>query len=245
MQPEDRKNGAPPPAGAWSGRFSEPVDRLTQRYTASVSFDRRLAEFDILGSLAHARMLSRCGILPKVAEPVDLYTLTPKTTYPEDLPDVDWQLVVEKPVAAATIDTTRIAVQRGPYSIEYFARASWSDHATVMVQTLLIESFESTGKIVAVGREAVGLRPDYILKTDLREFEAVYADAEAVPDVLVRMNAKLVQMPERKIVASKTVEKRVTAEGTAFTDVIAAFDTALGRTLKEVVVFTLTAPGAG
>ncbi|MGE0357022.1 MAG: argininosuccinate lyase [Burkholderiales bacterium] len=65
MQPEDRKNGAPPPAGTWSGRFSEPVDRLTQRYTASVSFDRRLAEFDILGSLAHARMLSRCGILPK------------------------------------------------------------------------------------------------------------------------------------------------------------------------------------
>ncbi len=65
MQHEDPKNGAQTPDKAWSGRFAEPVDRLTRRYTASVSFDRRLAEFDIQGSLAHARMLSRCGILPK------------------------------------------------------------------------------------------------------------------------------------------------------------------------------------
>jgi argininosuccinate lyase len=49
--------------GAWSGRFAEPVDERVKRYTASVSFDRRLAEFDIAGSLAHARMLAAAGIL--------------------------------------------------------------------------------------------------------------------------------------------------------------------------------------
>jgi argininosuccinate lyase len=65
MQHDDPKTGAQSPGKAWSGRFAEPVDRLTQRYTASVSFDRRLAEFDIQGSLAHARMLSRCAIIPK------------------------------------------------------------------------------------------------------------------------------------------------------------------------------------
>ncbi len=48
---------------AWSGRFSEPVDELVKRFTASVGFDYRLAEFDILGSLAHARMLKAVGIL--------------------------------------------------------------------------------------------------------------------------------------------------------------------------------------
>mgnify|MGYP003430166667 CR=1 FL=1 len=37
---------------AWSGRFSEPVAELVKRYTASVSFDRRLAFHDIRGSLA-------------------------------------------------------------------------------------------------------------------------------------------------------------------------------------------------
>ncbi len=50
---------------AWSGRFSEPVAELVKRYTASVGFDRRLAFHDIRGSLAHARMLAKQGIIGK------------------------------------------------------------------------------------------------------------------------------------------------------------------------------------
>jgi argininosuccinate lyase len=47
----------------WSGRFSEPVSDLVKRYTASVSFDKRLAGVDIQGSLAHAEMLASQGII--------------------------------------------------------------------------------------------------------------------------------------------------------------------------------------
>jgi len=50
-------------SSAWSGRFSEPVSGLVKRYTASVSFDRRMWRQDIRGSLAHARMLARQGII--------------------------------------------------------------------------------------------------------------------------------------------------------------------------------------
>ena len=60
---QDDKPGGEGSGKAWSGRFAEPVDRLTQRFNASVAFDRRLAEFDIQGSLAHARMLARCKII--------------------------------------------------------------------------------------------------------------------------------------------------------------------------------------
>jgi len=56
-----RRSGAEP----WSGRFSEPVADLVKRFTASVAFDRRLAEFDIQGSLAHARMLRAAGIVSR------------------------------------------------------------------------------------------------------------------------------------------------------------------------------------
>ena len=52
-------------AKSWSGRFAEPVDALVQRFTASVSFDRRLAMHDIAGSLAHARMLAACGVIAR------------------------------------------------------------------------------------------------------------------------------------------------------------------------------------
>ncbi|GIX30051.1 MAG: argininosuccinate lyase [Porticoccaceae bacterium] len=48
---------------SWGGRFAEPTDAFVQRFTASVSFDRRLYRHDIQGSLAHARMLARIGVL--------------------------------------------------------------------------------------------------------------------------------------------------------------------------------------
>jgi argininosuccinate lyase len=51
------------PAKAWSGRFTEPVSDLVKRYTASVFFDQRMAAQDIRGSLAHAKMLAKQGII--------------------------------------------------------------------------------------------------------------------------------------------------------------------------------------
>jgi argininosuccinate lyase len=49
----------------WSARFSAPVDERVKRFTASVSFDRRLAKYDIQASRAHARMLAAQGILAR------------------------------------------------------------------------------------------------------------------------------------------------------------------------------------
>lgn len=48
---------------AWSGRFHEPVSELVKQYTASITFDQRLAQCDIEGSLAHAQMLQQAGVL--------------------------------------------------------------------------------------------------------------------------------------------------------------------------------------
>ena len=59
--PDDAAPKVPPKA--WSGRFSEPVTELVKRFTASVSFDKRLAAADIQGSLAHATMLAKVGVI--------------------------------------------------------------------------------------------------------------------------------------------------------------------------------------
>jgi argininosuccinate lyase len=53
----------PKKARPWSGRFRDPVDERVKRFTASVSFDKRLAKYDIEASLAHARMLAAVGVL--------------------------------------------------------------------------------------------------------------------------------------------------------------------------------------
>ena len=50
-------------SAAWSALFSEPMSDLVKRYTSSVSFDKRLWQVDIRGSLAHADMLCHQGII--------------------------------------------------------------------------------------------------------------------------------------------------------------------------------------
>lgn len=48
----------------WGGRFTKKTDQLVEEYTASILFDKELAEEDVQGSLAHVAMLGKCGILP-------------------------------------------------------------------------------------------------------------------------------------------------------------------------------------
>lgn len=47
----------------WGGRFTESTDAFVQAFTASVTFDKRLYAYDIAGSIAHARMLTKVGVL--------------------------------------------------------------------------------------------------------------------------------------------------------------------------------------
>ena len=183
-------------------------------------------------------------------EPPRLYVLTPKSTFPKDLKPVDWQLLVDSPISPAGLNTARIALQDSPIELRYFTRANWTDFAPKMVQTLLVESFENSKKIVGVGREQIGLRSDFVMKTELREFQAEYDErlpqnvsilsaGSKPPFVRVRMNVKLVQMPRREIVASENFERKVRAETNSMQAIIGAFDASLGKVLKAIVVWTL------
>jgi argininosuccinate lyase len=53
----------PPTPALWGGRFSRSLDERALRYTTSLPVDRRLFEWDVLGSIAHARMLAHVGVL--------------------------------------------------------------------------------------------------------------------------------------------------------------------------------------
>jgi len=47
----------------WAGRFTQPTDAFVEEFTASINFDQRMYRYDILGSVTHARMLARQGII--------------------------------------------------------------------------------------------------------------------------------------------------------------------------------------
>ena len=207
-----------------------------------------------LAIMAAVALVASCDLsLPGTGERSQLYVLTPKSTYPDDLPKVDWQLLVEQTASPAGLDTQRIAVAYSPIELDYFARTNWTDRAPEMVLRLLVESFENSGKIIAVGRDSIGLRSNIVLKTELREFQAEYnrvtvsgQSAEGAtglgdaPAIRVRIAAKLVKMPQRIITASRTFEYVIMAEKNSMEAIVGSFDEALGKTLKGIVIWTLT-----
>ena len=192
-----------------------------------------------------ALWLYGCGALLESDPAPDLYSLTPKSTFPEDLPMADWQLVIEEPVAARGLDTPRIVVRLSPTQLKYAAGSRWSSRAPKMVQTLIVESFENSGKIVAIGRQAIGLRSDYNLKTELREFQVEYDGGGKNGVVRVRLNAKLIRQPKQDIIASRNFERVVAVENDSMQAIVDAFDTALGKVMKKLVEWTLTTPSRG
>ena len=193
-----------------------------------------------LAALPVVGLAAACSnIVPGQGPPPSLYRLTPKSTFRQDLPTVEWQLVLEPPVANGSLNTTRIALQRSPTQMEYYARSGWVDQAPLMVQTLMVESFENSGKIVSVARETGGLRADYVLKTELREFQTIYY-RNGGPESLVAINAKLIQLPQRAIIASQNFKHMAPAKADQIDDIVVAFDDALDKVLRSLVEWTLT-----
>ncbi len=188
----------------------------------------------ILGLLA---VLSACGTLLSVTGEVkNLYNLTPKSTFRQDLPAVTWQLVIDEPLAAGGLNSANIAFRPSDLEIRYFKEVRWTERVPRMIQTLLVESFENSGTIVAVGRQAIGLRADYVLKTEVREFQAEQIKGNVVR---VRVNAKLVQQPRQNIVASRSFEAVAPDSAVNMQATVRAWDDAMGSVLRDIVEWTI------
>ena len=187
-----------------------------------------------------APVLAGCGGLLSDAPKRELYRVSPKFAFPAGLPHVAAQLLVATPTAPAGLDTERIALSRSPVSLDYFADAQWADRVPYLVQTALVEGFEKSAAMPAVGPDSGGLRADFVLETAIGDFEAIYDSPDGPPRISVRLNAKLVRMPERKIVAQMSVSREANAAANAVPDIVRAFDAALGGAIEEIVTWTVT-----
>jgi cholesterol transport system auxiliary component len=200
---------------------------------------RRPTRRDLLRLAALAPIAATsCSSLLSGGTPPQIYVLSRKTTFAPDLPMVLRQLLVERPDTSAELDTARIALSNTPTTLDYFADAAWTDRAPAMVQQLLIESFEQSGKISAVSRDIASLRADYLLLSELRRFTAVY-DGAGPPTIVVQILVRLVKMPERAIIGQQGAERRIVATRNDMTGIVESFNDALGGVMKDLVEWSL------
>jgi cholesterol transport system auxiliary component len=163
------------------------------------------------------------------------FTLHPVTNFPRGLPPVKWSLVVDEPTAARQIDTSRIALMNGPFRVEYYAEV---DNAPAMVQLLLMQSFQNTGRLPVVAPTRQTLATDFLLLSNLRKFQ-VEEDASGNPEATVVIEATLLRMPRRTPVATRRFEKATSVGSKSTESITAAFDASLGDTMRRVVDWTI------
>lgn len=186
--------------------------------------------------------LAGCSSLFVSTPPGKLYRLTPAGNFPANLPRISTQLAIDVPQAPAGIDTSRIALSKSPFSLDYFADSEWAERAPDLIQNLLLASFENSGAIIGVDRASSGLRADVILRTEIRHFEAVYATPNGPPQVSVDIIARLVTVPGRTIIAENRFEQHSPAAANDIPSIVAAFDAATDAVLRDIVVWTLGNP---
>jgi cholesterol transport system auxiliary component len=187
----------------------------------------------IAGSVGQS--VTGCGL---IGPPPRQFTLTPVTDFPRGLLPVKWSVVVDEPTAARQIDTSRIALMSGPFEVEYYTDVEWTDSAPAMVQLLLVQSFQNTGRLPVVAPSRQTFATDFLLLSNLRKFQVEY-DLSGTPQATVVIEATLLRMPRRSPVATARFEKATRINSKSTETVTAAFDASLGDVMRRVVDWTI------
>jgi cholesterol transport system auxiliary component len=104
-----------------------------------------------------------------------------------------------------------------------------------------VSAFEASGRIDQVVRDTEGIRTDYLLKIDIRDFEARYDQPDAAPAAVVGLEAILVDRKERNLAARISVKKESAATQNSVEASVEAMDRALGAALADIVRWTMAA----
>jgi cholesterol transport system auxiliary component len=187
---------------------------------------------------AWAAPFASCNVLSSAPAP-QIYRLSPLADEPPPRRVLRKRLVIDIPTASESLDTDRIALIRDRTRFDYYANSLWTDRVPVLVQTLLVEAFESDGGFAEVGRDAQALTPEYLLKTEVRRFEAVYVSAaDKTPAVVAAIDLGLVKMPDHRMLGHTLVTSSSTASRNTLDSIVEAFDVTLGKILAECVDWT-------
>jgi cholesterol transport system auxiliary component len=150
---------------------------------------------------------------------------------------VDWQLIVETPLASATLQTPRMLVMPTPGVLEVFPGARWSDSTPALLRGLIVQGFQASQRIVGVGGAQSGMRADYALAIELRDFQIEYRDGK--PEAAIRFQANLLDYSSNRVLATQSFNAVAPAAAADAANAFSAFQTAINTVVPQLVDWTL------
>lgn len=169
--------------------------------------------------------------------------LQPKVAVEKHLYPVNWQLGIEEPFADGVIDSTKIPLKIHPDDkisyLSYVNGKKWRTRLPKMFQDLIITAIERTKKVKGVARISQGLSFDRILIMDISNYEFDLFEHRKAVTANIRLTAKLMALPERKIIATRAFYETATAPTREFSLMLAALESATGKLLSDLTTWVL------
>jgi len=181
--------------------------------------------------------LGGCALVDVASSPApQLFTLTVAPAAGETGASRAASLLVDEFTASAALGTARIAYQPNPHELKYFADARWVDLAPLMVRQLTIDTLENSHRFASVAARGAGIRGDYVLEGDMRQFAAEGTDGKL--DVRVDLFMRVVSNLNRNVVAARDFAAVEPVVGSGMAAIVAAYDKALARNLAAITDWT-------
>ena len=193
---------------------------------------------------ASAFVLTGCGkdlIGPPESSPI--YVVKP--TFPAAASGgakVPWALSILHPYVSSALDSERVALFQPDGTMDFYAKATYPDRLSPIVQHAILDGFEASGRIDAVATEEAALHADYYLAIEVKDFAAHYTQPDGVPGVTVSITAKLATAHGRAIVGSFSTVQTGSASANSAAAAAQALQQALASAVKAIVDWALTFP---
>lgn len=202
----------------------------------------------ILLALATLTVLSGCSALSALsgaATPIDAYDLTAPATPISARATTSRQLVVEIPTTPGALNTDRILIRPRPLQAAYLPDGKWAEEVPVMLQTLLVRSFEDSNAFRYVGRRPLGASGDYALVTDLTDFQAEAAPDGKTATIRLRLTARMVREDDAAILSTRSFTSSTQVASTETLALIEGFNAANQTLLSDVTKWALSTLNIG
>ncbi|WP_271894464.1 ABC-type transport auxiliary lipoprotein family protein [Candidatus Phyllobacterium onerii] len=186
-----------------------------------------------IAALLLALSVSACASSKKL-DTFDLSSASPDVSSPKKQ---GRQILIAAPSALKALDGENIVVRSGPNSISFLKGAQWADRLPNIVQSRLVQAFESTGRLGGVGRPGEGLAIDYQVISDIRTFNINVSSGRIA---IVEIAIKILNDKNGTVRAARVFRatSRVSGEGNA--SYIAALDRAFDSASNDIVTWTLS-----
>lgn len=152
------------------------------------------------------------------------------------------QILIAEPTATQALAGQQIVVRPTPQTIENLGGSQWSDDLPRLIQLRLLQAFQNTGRVGAVGVPGQGLAIDYQVVTELRRFEIVLSPT---PVAVVEISVKALNDRTGVVRSTRIFRSEQPVNGAAFgteagnASFVGALDTAFGGVADEIVAWTI------